>query len=100
MVTFTSAVGLAIAEFARQRRVLFLAAEPLTDKIVWENGNRYTFRLRPSTYMQTAMLVPEAARLSKRRWAIVYPDYEYGKAATAASKEQLTARQGPATELD
>ena len=36
--------------------MLFLASEPLTDKIVWENGNRYTFRLRPSTYMQTAML--------------------------------------------
>ena len=38
--------------------MLFVASEPLTDKLVWENGNRYTFRLRPSTYMQTAMLVP------------------------------------------
>src|SRR5437870_8801781 len=99
MGTFSSAVGLAVADFAKQRRFIFLASEPLTDKIVWENGNRYTFRLRPSTYMQTAMLVPEAARLSKRRWAIVYPDYEYGKAATAAFKEQLTARQGPGIEF-
>ena len=38
-----------------------LAAEPLTDKVTWQNGNRYTYRLRPSTYMQAAMLVPEAA---------------------------------------
>src|SRR5437773_6512763 len=91
--TFSSAVGLAVADLAKQRRVLFIASEPLTDKIVWENGNRYTFRLRPSTYMQTAMLVPEAAKLGKRRWAIVYPDYEYGKSATAAFKQQMIALQ-------
>jgi branched-chain amino acid transport system substrate-binding protein len=94
MGTFSSAVGLAVADFAKQRRMFFLAAEPLTDKIVWENGNRYTFRLRPSTYMQTAMLVPDAVRVNKRRWAIVYPNYEYGTAATAAFKQLMIARQG------
>jgi branched-chain amino acid transport system substrate-binding protein len=94
MGTFSSAVGLAVADFAKQRRAFFLAAEPLTDKIVWENGNRYTFRLRPSTYMQTAMLVPDAVRLNKRRWAIVYPNYEYGTAATAAFKQLMISRQG------
>ncbi|HTS23358.1 MAG TPA: ABC transporter substrate-binding protein [Casimicrobiaceae bacterium] len=93
MGTFSSAVGLAVADFARQRHQFFLAAEPLTDKIVWEDGNRYTFRLRPSTYMQTAMLIPDAVRLAKRRWAIVYPNYEYGTAATAAFKQLMIARQ-------
>jgi branched-chain amino acid transport system substrate-binding protein len=63
MGTFASNVGLAVANLANQRKILFLASEPLTDKIVWQNGNRYTFRLRPSTYMQTALLVPEAAKL-------------------------------------
>ncbi|HEY0525184.1 MAG TPA: ABC transporter substrate-binding protein [Stellaceae bacterium] len=91
--TFPSNVGLAVADFAKQRKVLFVAAEPLTDKIVWEQGNKYTFRLRPSTYMQTAMLVPEAAKLGKKRWAIVYPNYEYGQSATAAFKQLLTAQQ-------
>jgi len=38
-----------VADFAKQKKVLFIAAEPLTDKIVWQNGNKYTFRLRPST---------------------------------------------------
>jgi branched-chain amino acid transport system substrate-binding protein len=99
MGTFSSAVGLAVADFARQRRFLFLASEPLTDKIVWDNGNRYTFRLRPSTYMQTAMLVPEAAKLGKRRWAIIYPDYEYGKSATAAFKQQMIALQPSSIEF-
>ena len=93
MGTFASNVGLAVSNFAAQRKVLFVASEPLTDKIVWENGNRYTFRLRPSTYMQTAMLVPEAAKLKKKRWAIVYPNYEYGQSATASFKKLLKAAQ-------
>jgi branched-chain amino acid transport system substrate-binding protein len=93
MGTFASHVGLAVSNLAARRKVVFIAAEPLTDKIVWENGNRYTFRLRPSTYMQVAMLVPEAARLHKRRWAIVYPNYEYGQSATASFKKLLSAAQ-------
>jgi len=93
MGTFASNVGLAVADLAKQRKVLFLAAEPLTDKIVWDDGNKYTFRLRASTYMQTAMLVPEAAKLDKKRWAIVYPNYEYGQSATSAFKKQMIALQ-------
>ena len=73
---FLSHVGLAISDFAKQRKMLFVAAEPLTDKLVWDNGHRYTFRLRASTYMQTSMLVEDAVKLNKKRWAIVYPNYE------------------------
>ena len=73
---FLSNTGLALTDFAKQKKFFYLAAEPLTDKIVWSNGNRYTYRLRPSTYMQVAMLVPEAAKMKKKRWAIVYPNYE------------------------
>ncbi len=93
MGSFLSHVGLALTDFARQKKVFFLAAEPLTDKIVWENGNRYTFRLRPSTYMQVAMLVPEAVQLRKKRWAIVYPNYEYGQSAVATFKTLMKAAQ-------
>ncbi len=91
--TFASNVGLAVSNLAAQRKIVFIAAEPLTDKIVWENGNRYTFRLRASTYMQTAMLIPEAVKLKKQRWAIVYPNYEYGQSATASFKKLLTQAQ-------
>ena len=93
MGTFASNVGLAVSSLAAQRKVLFIAAEPLTDKIVWENGNRYTFRVRPSTYMQTAMLIPDAVKLKKQRWAIVYPNYEYGQSATRWFKELMAKAQ-------
>jgi branched-chain amino acid transport system substrate-binding protein len=90
--TFLSNVGLAVGDFAKQRKVLFIASEPLTDKLTWANGNDYTFRLRANTAMQTAMLVPEAAKLNKKRWGIVYPNYEYGQSAAAWFKKYLAAQ--------
>ena len=90
---FLSNIGLALADFAKQKKFFYLASEPLTDKIVWQNGNKYTYRLRPSTYMQSAMLVPEAAKLKKKRWAVVYPNYEYGQSAVSTFKALLKAAQ-------
>ena len=91
--TFLSNTGLAMTDFAKQKKFFFLAGEPLTDKIIWGSGNKYTYRLRPGTYMQAAMLVPEAVKLGKKRWAIVYPNYEYGQSAVAAFKTLLKAAQ-------
>ena len=90
---FLSNIGLALTDFSKQKKFFVLATEPLTDKIVWQNGNRYTFRLRASTYMQAAMLVPDAARMAKKRWAVVYPHDEYGQSAVATFKEQLKKAQ-------
>ena len=63
--------------------------------MVWEKGNPYTFRLRPGTYVQAAMLAEEAAKLPGKRWATVAPNDEYGTAAVAAfidnRAEQLRA---------
>ncbi len=91
--SFLSHIGLALTDFAKQKKFFFLAGEPLTDKIVWDNGNRYTFRLRPSTYMQVAMLVPEASKMKKKRWALVYPNYEYGQSAAATFKKLMKEAQ-------
>ncbi|MEG0937778.1 MAG: ABC transporter substrate-binding protein [Comamonas sp.] len=91
--SFLSHVGLALTDYAKQKKRFFLASEPLTDKIVWADGNHYTYRLRGSTYMQTAMLVEEALKLKKKRWAIVYPNYEYGQSAIATFKTLMKAKQ-------
>ena len=91
--TFLSNVGLAVSDIALRNKVLFVASEPLTDALVWDKGNRYTFRLRPSTYMQAAMLAEEAAKLPAKKWATVAPNYEYGQSAVANFKELLKARR-------
>jgi len=91
--TFLSHIGLAVTEFAGKEKVFFLAAEPLTDKITWQNGNRYTFRLRASTYMQVAMLMPDVIAAKKKRWALVYPNFEFGQSAAEAFKTMLKKAQ-------
>src|SRR3954464_889958 len=90
---FFSNVGLALADFAKQKKVLFLAGEPLTDAMVWSAGNRYTFRLRPSNYMQAAMLAEEAAKLPAKRWATIAPNYEYGQSAVAVFKKLMSEKR-------
>ncbi|MBA4791923.1 MAG: ABC transporter substrate-binding protein [Pseudomonadota bacterium] len=91
--TFFSHIGLAVADYAAQKKVLFLAAEPLTDAMTWAKGNKYTFRLRPSNYMQAAMLAEEAAKLPAKRWATIAPNYEYGQSAVAVFKQLLSAKR-------
>lgn len=90
---YLSNVGLAVSDLARQRKRLYVAGEPLTDALVWQDGHRYCFRLRPSTYMQAAMLVEEAAKLPAKRWVSVAPNYEYGTSTVKWFRDLLTARR-------
>jgi branched-chain amino acid transport system substrate-binding protein len=91
--TFFSNIGLAVGDFAAQKKIFFLAGEPLTDAMTWAKGNAYTFRLRPSNYMQAAMLAEQAAKLPAKRWATIAPNYEYGQSAVAVFKEILSAKR-------
>ena len=91
--TFFSNIGLAVSDFAKQKKIFFLAAEPLTDAITWSKGNRYTFRLRPANYEQAAMLAEEAAKLPAKKWATIAPNYEYGQSAVAVFKKLLSAKR-------
>jgi branched-chain amino acid transport system substrate-binding protein len=90
---YLSNIGLALSDFAQSRNKLYIAGEPLTDALVWEKGNRTCFRLRPSTYMQAAMLVEEAAKLPAKRWVSVAPNYEYGLSAVKWFKKLLAEKR-------
>ena len=96
--TFLSNVGLAVADLANQKKTLFIASEPLTDTITMGSGNAYTYRVRPSTYMQTRMLVDAAKAKGVKKWAIVAPNYEYGQSA-AASFKRLIKEATPDAEI-
>jgi branched-chain amino acid transport system substrate-binding protein len=79
--TFLSNVGLAVSDFARQNKALLVAAEPLTEALTWSQGHRYAFRVRPNTHSQGRMLAERAAKLPYRQWAVIGPNYEYGRRA-------------------
>src|SRR5271167_3186867 len=91
--TFFSNIGLAVSDYAKQKKILFLAAEPLTDAITLTKGNRYTFRLRPANYEQAAMLAEQAAKLPAKKWATIAPNYEYGQSAVAVFKKLLSQKR-------
>ena len=90
--SFLSNVGVAMADYANQKKILYLAAEPLTDAITMAQGNRYTFRIRPSNFMQVGMLVDQAKASGAKRWAIVAPNYEYGQSAAEVFKRLIKER--------
>jgi len=90
---FLSNVGLALSDFSKQHQKLYVAGEPLTDALVWQDGQPFCFRLRPSTYVQAAMLVEEAAKLPAKRWVSVAPNYEYGQSAVKWFQQLLKAKR-------
>jgi branched-chain amino acid transport system substrate-binding protein len=90
---FLSNVGLALSDFSAQKQVIYIAGEPLTDALVWQKGQKFCFRLRPSTYVQAAILVEEAAKLPAKRWVTVAPNYEYGQSAVKWFSDLLKARR-------
>ena len=92
-----SSVALALSDFALQNKTLFLATLSLSDRQIYQEGNRHSFRLRAGTYTQSAILAEKAAQLGKKRWALVYPNYEFGQTAAANFKQMLQKAQPDVT---
>jgi branched-chain amino acid transport system substrate-binding protein len=90
--SFLSNVGVAMADYANQKKIVYIAAEPLTDAVTMAQGNRYTFRIRPNNFMQVGMLVDQAKASGAKRWAIVAPNYEYGQSAAEVFKRLIKER--------
>ena len=90
--SFLSNVGVAMADYANQKKIVYIAAEPLTDAITMTQGNRYTYRIRPNNFMQVGMLVEQAKASGAKRWAIVAPNYEYGQSAAEVFKRLIKER--------
>src|SRR5438552_1099257 len=87
--TFLSNVGLAVSDWAKQNKALFVAAEPLTEALTWAKGHDHVFRVRPNTYEQGRMLAEKAAKLKYTKWAAIGPNYEYGKRAWETFRDRL-----------
>src|SRR3989475_5087798 len=87
--TFLSNVGLAVSDWAKQNKTLFVAAEPLTEAIAWAKGHDHVFRVRPNTYEQGRMLAEKAGKMKYAKWATIGPNYEYGKRAWETFRDRL-----------
>ncbi|HVR55541.1 MAG TPA: ABC transporter substrate-binding protein [Pseudolabrys sp.] len=93
MGTFLSNISLAVADYAKQKKVVFVPVLSATDALSLDQGNRYTFHFRGNVFMYTNMLAEQASKLGIKRWAIVAPNYEYGQSAAKAFKRLLKEKQ-------
>jgi branched-chain amino acid transport system substrate-binding protein len=87
--SFLSNVGLAISDWAKQNKTMFLAAEALTEALTWSKGHDHAVRLRPNTYEQGRVLADKAGKMKYVKWATIGPNYEYGKRAWETFRDRL-----------
>jgi branched-chain amino acid transport system substrate-binding protein len=75
----SSSVALAVSEFAKERKILYMVATSMSDKITKEAGHRYVFRAQACNSQQA---ISWANLMAKQKdavtWATLGPDYEYG----------------------
>jgi branched-chain amino acid transport system substrate-binding protein len=88
--SFFSNIAITLSKTANEMQIPFLATEARSDSITWEGGTKYTFSMRPNTYMLAKMLVNEAARLPVNRWACIVPDYNFGHTAVKHFKNSMS----------
>ena len=74
----SSAVGLALSEFAKESEVLYFASHCQTTALTWDKGHKYVAHTTNNTAMYTRALAKVAATYPYTRWALIAPDYEYG----------------------
>jgi branched-chain amino acid transport system substrate-binding protein len=70
---YLSPIGFAIASYAQQNHILYVATEPLANQLTWEKGSRYVFRVQEPISHTTAVFVEKAATMKCTRWAGVGP---------------------------
>lgn len=91
--SMNSDIALALASDAASRRLPYLVTSAASDRLIWQDGNRYTFRVAPSTRMLLAAVAPRALALRKKRWAIVYPAGPHGEEVNQTFTSMLKAFQ-------
>ena len=76
--TINSASGLAVSEFAKQKKKLFIIHVSRSDRITGEKGHRYVFRGCPSADIEGLAGGEFAASMPFKKWYVIGEDYEYG----------------------
>ncbi len=76
--TINSASALAVSEFAKQKKKLFIIHVSRSDRITGEKGHRYVFRGCPSADIEGLAGGEYASTMPFKKWYIIGEDYEYG----------------------
>ncbi len=91
--TFHDHVGLAVSDFAKRNRILFLKGVNGTNRHIWQLGHRYAFRFDACNYFYAEVLAEEAAKLPGTRWVSIAPNIEFGHSFVEEFKRALAKRR-------
>lgn len=80
--TISSAVALAISEYARSNQILYFITNAQSARITEEMGHRYVFRINTNSYPYHGVPATLAAeKWGNKKVCVSGPDYEWGKVA-------------------
>lgn len=82
-------VGLAVAEWANRKHIPFIKQWGGKCSNVQTTENKYWFINMACMEKYASIYAHEAAKNPAKRWALIAPNYEFGRSITAAFKEQL-----------
>lgn len=91
--------AVALSQLAQQRRVPFLNIGSPLDRLRNQACSRYTFHIEASAAMYLDALTDWYIRSGFRRWFLVYPDSEEGRALYARAHKALLQRHFGAQEI-
>ncbi len=76
--TVSSSAGLAVSEFAKKKKIIFMVHISRSHRITGEKGHKYVFRGCPSADIEGLAGGAYAAQKPFKKWYIIGDDYEYG----------------------
>lgn len=82
-------ISIALSDFAAQHRTLYFSSLSHNNDLIWQNGNKYCFSLRPTTQIHIAILANVAAKLNVQKWSIVAQNDRYGRYASELFQDYL-----------
>jgi branched-chain amino acid transport system substrate-binding protein len=78
--TISSSCGLAVSEFAKKKKKIFMCHIARSHRITGEKGHKYVFRGCPSAAIEGLAGGFYASKKPFKKWYILGDDYEYGHA--------------------
>jgi len=91
--TSNSASALAISNFAKENKKIFMVHVSRSERITGEKGHRYVFQASPNTIIEGKSGARYAKYRKYLKWYIVGEDYEYGHSIARNFWEELQKLQ-------
>lgn len=82
-------VGLAVSSYAKQQKIPFIKQWAGACDLFGKDKNPYWFGTMECIDLHAYVYADEAAKLPYKRWAIIAPNYQYGRTIAAAFKAAL-----------